>query len=153
MNPNKIHLLHGAKLAFAQGGNHGFRLVHLSPPVKTVDHGDFAELKWYPATMPFKYSQAPLLVNNEGESDFPLLREFLTHTQRPSWESKFASRFRSRREPVELDVANEMIGVFEWLSAASKPNLFASTYVEALPYPPPRIDHNRQQTYFNLCRC
>lgn len=150
MNPNKIHLLEGARLAFAQGGDAGFKLVHLSPPVITVDHGDFAEVRWFPVTMPLKYARAPLLINNEGESDFPLLRKFLAHTRRPSWESKFASRFRSRREPVEKDVSKEIIEVFERLSILDRPELFASTYVDALPYPPPKIDHNRQQTYLRL---
>jgi len=150
MNPNKIHLLQGARLAFAQGGDEGFKLIHLSPPVETIDHGDFAEVKWFPVTMPFKCAHAPLLINNEGESDFPLLRKSVAYTKRPSWESKFASKFRSRREPVETDVSNEVIDIFERLSVLEEPDLFASTYVDALPYPPPKIDHNRQQTYLRL---
>jgi hypothetical protein len=150
MNPNKVHLLQGARLAFAQGGDEGFKLVHLSPSVKTVHHGNFAEVKWLPAIMPFKYAQAPLLINNDGKSDFPLLRNFIAHTNRSSWEGKFSSKFRSRREPVEMDLANEIIEVFEQASASNKPDLFASTYVEALPYPPPKIDRNRQQTYLRF---
>ena len=150
MNPDKVQLLREARLAFAQGGDQGFKLVHLSPPVEAVDHGNFAEVKWLPVNMPFKYARAPLLINNDGESDFPLLRNFVVHTDRPSWESKFASRFRSRRTPVQIDVANEMIEVFEQLSASGQPDMFASTYVEALPYPPPNIDRDRQQTYLRL---
>lgn len=147
MNPKKIHLLHGARLAFAQGGNEGFKLVHLTPPVVTIHHGNFAEVKWSPAKMPFKYNQAPLLINNEGESDFPLLRKFITNTNRTSWEGKFSSKFRSRREPLAVDLAHAIIEVFERLSNSNKPDLFALTYVEALPYPPPKVDDNRQRTY------
>jgi hypothetical protein len=150
MNPDKVHLLKEARLAFAQGGDQGFKLVYLSPPVETVDHGNYAELKWLPVSMPFKYARAPLLINNDGESDFPLLRSFIVHTNRPSWESKFASRFRSRRTAVQVDVANEMIEVFEQLSESGYPDMFASTYDEALPYPPPNIDTDRQQTYLGL---
>jgi hypothetical protein len=150
MNPDKVHLLRDARLAFAQGGDQGFKLVYLSPPVEVVDHGNVAEVKWLPVTMPFKNAQAPLLINNDGESDFPLLKSFIDHTNRPSWESKFASRFRSRRAPVQIDVANEMVEVFEQLSESGQPDVFASTYVEALPYPPPNIDRDRQQTYLRL---
>jgi hypothetical protein len=150
MNPDKIHFLEGVRLAFARGGDHGFKLVHLSPSVEPVDHGSFAELKWHPVTMPFKYARAPLLINNDGESDFPLLKSFIANTNRPTWESKFASKFRSRRKPVEPEIADEMVDVFEQLSILGQPDMFASTYVEALPYPPPNVDRNRRQTYLGL---
>ena len=150
MNPDKIHLLSGIKLAFAQGGDRGFKLVHLSPPVKATDHGRFAELRWHPMTMPFKYTRAPLLINNDGESVFPLLKSFIANTNRPSWESKFASKFRSRRKPIEPDIADEMVKIFEQLSVSGQPDVFASTYVEALPYPPPNVDRDRRQTYLGL---
>lgn len=147
MNPDKLDLLQGARLAFAQGGQEGFKLVHLTPPVKVVHHGDFGETKWEPARMPFKYTTASLFINNEGYTDFPKLKDFIAHTNRSTWEAKFSSRFRARRTPLEHDLAQEVIEVFEQKVALASPTWFAATYVEALPYPPPKIDGNRKETY------
>ena len=147
MNPNKLHFLEEARLAFAQGGDKGFKLVHLTSLIDIIHHGDFGEAKWQPAKMPFKYSAAPLLINNFGHTDFPLLKKFLERTNRSSWEAKFSSRFRARREPLDKDIAQEVVDVFEQKVAIASSGSFASTYVDALPYPPPKIDHNRKQTY------
>jgi hypothetical protein len=150
MNPRKIDLLNGVRLAFAQGGPGGFKLVLLTDPIETISHGDFAEAKWSPANRPFKYSQAPLLIKNSGESDFPLLRHFIAPANCPSWEAKFAGKFRARRMPLDTSIAEEIIRVFDQRAASGNPELFASVYVDALPYSPPKIDDNRRQTYFNL---
>jgi hypothetical protein len=147
MNPNKLYLLKDARLAFAQGGGEGFKLVHLTPPIDVVHYSDFGEAKWQPAKMPFKYAAAPLLISNNGQSDFPLLKKVIEKTNRPSWETKFSSRFRARRDPLEKDMAQEIVDVFERKVAIASPGSFALTYVDALPYPPPKIDHNREQTY------
>lgn len=149
MNPNKLDSLAGARLAFAQGGEKGFRLVHLTPLIEVIHHGEFGEAKWQPAKMPFKYNEAPLLINNFGHTDFPLLRQFIEKTNRPSWESKFSSRFRARRDPLDKEVAQEIIDVFEQKVTVASSNLFASIYVDALPYLPPKIDHSREQTYLH----
>ncbi len=149
MNPQKIKLLIGARLAFAQGGPDGFKLVYLTPPIQVVSHGDFAEAKWSPAK-PFKYSKAPLLVHNNGKSDFPLLKNFIEYTNCPSLERKFASRFRSRRIPLDVKIAEEIIRVFEKEANSKEADLFASSYIEVLPYYPLKIDNNRQQTYLQL---
>jgi hypothetical protein len=150
MNPNKIHLLQGTRFAFAQGGDKGFKLVHLSPPVETINHGEFAEVKWSPVIMPFKYSKAPLLIDNKGRSRFPLLKDFVARVNRSSWEGRFASRFRSSRRPIAMKLAAEIVEVFEQLLTSGTSDLFAVTYIEALPYPPPKIDCNRQETYLRL---
>jgi hypothetical protein len=151
MNPKKIHSLKGARFAFAQGGNEGFKLVHLSPPInKIVSCKNSTEAKWSPKKMPFKYCQAPLLINNDGDSDFPLLIKFIKHTDRSTWVSKFSSRFRSRSKPVEIELANEIIKKFEKVTDSSKPNSFAKNYTDALPNNPPKNDHKRKQTYNSL---
>ena len=147
MNPNKLHLMNEARLAFAQGGDEGFKLIHLTPPIEVVHHGDFGEAKWQPIRMPFKYTTAPLLINNDGHSDFSLLKKFIERTNCPTWKTKFSARFRSRRNPLEQKIGQEIIDIFEQKSAAASPDAFASTYVDALPYPPPKIDRNREQTY------
>lgn len=149
MHPNKLDLLAGARLAFAQGGDKGFRLVHLTPLIEVIHHGDFGEAKWQPAKMPFKYNEAPLLINNFGHTDFPLLRQFVEKTNRSSWESKFSSRFRARRDSLDKEMAQEIIDVFEQKVAVASSNSFASIYVDALPYLPSKIDYNRSQTYLH----
>ncbi|MCB0191202.1 MAG: hypothetical protein KDJ65_04590 [Anaerolineae bacterium] len=147
MNPNKLHLLAEARMAFAQGGDKGFRLVHLTSPVNVTHHGTFGEVKWQPANMPFKYDKAPLLIDNLGHTDFALLKKFIEATNRPSWESKFSSRFRTRRNPLDKDIAQEIVDVFEQKFKTASPDSFAVTYADALPYPPPKIDLSREQTY------
>ena len=150
MNPCKSHLLGGSMLAFAQGGPGGFKLVHLTPPIAIRPHGDFAEAKWTPTSMPFKYGKAPLIIKNTGESDFPLLKHYIKDAKCPTWEMRFASKFRSRRNPLDTGVADELIKVFKKKAVSNRPELFASHYVEALPYNPPKIDNNRRQTYSRL---
>jgi hypothetical protein len=150
MNPRKIHLLRGARLAFAQGGYEGFKLVHLTPPIEVISHSDFAEAKWSPVNMPFKYAKAPLLIHNSGSSDFPRVRRFIERANCSSWEAKFACKFRARRAALDTDIAEEIIEVFEQKANTKRADLFASTYIEALPYPPPRIDNDREQTYWQL---
>ena len=46
MNPKKIEQLDGVRLAFAQGGPEGFKLIQLTPPVKSEKHRNCCELKW-----------------------------------------------------------------------------------------------------------
>ena len=52
MNPCKLHELGGSRFAFAQGGNSEVKLVHGTPPLEFLHHGQFAEAKWEPAEMP-----------------------------------------------------------------------------------------------------
>jgi hypothetical protein len=143
MNVKKIHLLKGLRFAFAQGGNGGFKLVHLTPPVETHAFKNIAEVKWRPIRMPFKYEDAPLLINNEGKSTFPLLKKYISDADRSTWEGKFSSKFRSRRKPLDDELSSEIIEVYKRRSSNAK--LFALKYVEALPYSPPKIYNSRRQ--------
>lgn len=150
MNPRKIDSLNGVRLAFAQGGPDGFKLVLLTEAIRIISHNDFAEAKWSPKSRPLKYNRAPLLIRNDGMSDFPLLRQFIESANRDSREARFSSKFRSRRTPLDTSIAAEIVRVFDQQVASGDPNLFISTYIDALPYPPPKIDHNRLQTYSRL---
>jgi hypothetical protein len=147
MNPRKSESLIGARLAFAQGGPDGFRLVHLTPPIKIISHGDFVEAKWSPENRAIRYNQAPVLIKNDGQSDFPKLRDMIANAKCRSWEAKFASKFRSRRKPIEKNDAEEIMRVFDQRVMSGSPDLFVSSYTDALPKPPPLIDNNRRQTY------
>jgi len=139
--------LEGARIGFAQGGNGGFRLVLLTPPVTVRKWAYHLELKWTPALMPFKYLAGAVLVSNERSGDFPRLEEFLRDVDRDTPEGQFSSRFRTRSKPLDSDLAQEVIEVYERLRAAAAPKDFADTYDQALPYPPTITDRNRQHTY------
>ena len=150
MHPARADELDGARLAFAQGGPLGFRLVHLSPPARVLNHRDRCELQWSPAEPPFRYDAAPLLVDSAGESDFPSLRASLRRIRRNTWPARFSSAFRSRRDPLSESIAQEMVRVFDRLRARATPAALASTYIDSLPYPPLRPDNDRAATLERL---
>ena len=150
MNPKRISELEGARLAFAQGGPSGFRLVKLTPRIEVVRHAKRPELRWYPRTMPFKYGDAPLLINNDGETDFLKFAKMIARANRTSWAGAFSSCFRSRRQALPDDVATEMIAVYDSLFESSPKSAFAKKYWEAMPCAPPLIDLDREQTYNQL---
>src|SRR5262245_27301071 len=55
LHPKRARELEGLRLAFAQGGPAGIRLIYLTPPIKVVRHTVGCELKWSPREMPLKY--------------------------------------------------------------------------------------------------
>lgn len=151
MNPKRIDELEGLRVAFAQGGRDGHRLVHLTPPVRVVRHKDRCELRWEPA-MPFRYAEAPVLAGADGTNDFPLLLKMLAGVNRTTLPAKFSSCFRSRRTPLREELSREIIRVFDRKRSKAKPAMIASAYHEALPYPPNRIDRARKSTYQDLLK-
>src|SRR5438552_2606294 len=82
MNPNRLTELSGARLAFAQNGDLGIKLVHLTPPVSVVHHGFKGEVKWRPAEMPLAYKTAPTLINEFGFSDFSAIIALIKDVKR-----------------------------------------------------------------------
>jgi hypothetical protein len=148
MNPKKIEQLDGVRLAFAQGGPEGFKLILLTPLVTHVKHKYRCELKWKPdGTRFFKYENAPLLINNAGHSDFPLLKKMLQKVKRPTLVAKFSSKFRTRRESLPNDVASKMIDKYLHLRTTAKKEHFTRNYVETMHERPPKKDNNRAKTY------
>ncbi len=152
MKPAKLTELNGARLGFAQNGPLGIKLVHLTPPVRTLHHGSFGEAKWWPAEMPLNYALAPTLVNNLGFSDIPTLLDIIGGVRRGSPVAQFASKFRSRREPLPPPVAKQVIAVYERERSNGGFGSVAQSYVDALPYVPPRVDNDREGTYQRLLR-
>jgi hypothetical protein len=148
MNPKRLTELNGTRFAFAQNGALGMKLVHVTPPVNTLHHGMFGEAKWDPAEMPLTYRSAPILVNNFSASDVPEIREMISDVRRGSPVAQFASKYRSRRLPLPGHVGRQLIAVYERFRKERAS--FAQTYVDALPYKPPRVDEDREGTYRKL---
>ena len=148
MNPRKLDELEGRRLAFAQGGASEVRLVHVTPPVTMVDHGQFGEATWRPIEMPFTFESAPILINNEGASDTPELTEMINHVRRDTMVAKFASKFRSRRTPLPLNIGREIVDTYRRFRGRG--STISRHYVEALPYLPPCVDQDRRRTYESL---
>lgn len=142
--------IQGARLAFAQGGPSGTRLVFLTPPIQVVRWQSHCEVRWTPISMPFKYQDAPVLVTNEGNSDFPLLMPLIDEANRSTFEGKFSSCFRTRTAELPKELAKQIIRKYDRLrSSRSKrsSSMIAETYDQALPFPPPKADRNRERTY------
>lgn len=134
LHPTKAHELIGVRLAFAQGGKLGTRLVFLSPPIsKVVVYRNRSEVLWSPSEMPFRYAQAPLFVNNHGDTDFPLLKRTLRGGKRSTWVGQFGGNFRTLKQPVDEAVAREIARVYERRREVAGPTAIARNYVEALP--------------------
>lgn len=148
MNPKKLTEHNGAQFAFAQNGSLGIKLVHVTPPVRMRHHGMFGEATWDPAEMPLHYDAAPTLVNNVGASDVPTLIAMITDVRRGSPVAQFASKFRSRRRPLPDHVGRELLEVYGRFRAGDA--AVAKSYVDALPYAPPKIDTDREATYRRL---
>lgn len=152
LHANNVSKLEGARLAFAQGGKLGFRLVLLSTPVIVKRWRDRCEVRWSPVEMPFRYEVAPVLAANQHSSDFPRLTELVRTTDRATLEAKFSSRFRSRKAPLNDDLSKEVINVYERLRGAAQADAISSRYEQALPHLPPLVDLNREATYQDLIR-
>jgi hypothetical protein len=153
MNPKRVSELQGVRLAFAQGGKLGTRLVFLTPPIyKTKVYQDRSEVLWKPHLMPFRYERAPMLIDNNGNTDFKLLKSSFKKVLRSSWVAKFSSKFRSRREVLENAQARELIQGYESHRSKCGQKSIANNYVEALPMPIGPASHaEREEKYEKYC--
>lgn len=139
----------GARLAFAQGGDLGFRLVMLTPPVDVRSLVDRREAFWSPHAMPLRYDTAPVLIDNDGSSDVAGMRELLATVNRTTWREKFSSAFRTRKQPLDAAIAASIVRA--WEQAVECGAERAEAYWEALPYwDADVIDRDRQATHRGL---
>lgn len=150
MNCRNAHKLDGVRLAFAQGGHLGTRLVHLTSPVEIVVHRDRIEALWSPKEMPFRYGSAPVLIRNAEHSDFPRFESSIEFGRRTTAEGQFASNFRSRASYIDESLADELIEIYTRKRRAAPDSAIASSYTDALPWLPPMVDGNREETYMRL---
>lgn len=148
MNPKKLTELNGVRFAFAQNGDLGIKLVHVTPPLTMLHHGSFGEAKWAPAEMPLSYASAPTLVNNSGESDIPGLLDTISDVRRRTPVAQFASKFRSRRLPLEASLGKSILKTYRRFRR--NPAGVSQSYVDAMPFKPPLVDGDREATYQQL---
>ena len=167
MHPERSGRLIGARLAFVQGGKLGSRLVFLTPPIVAVRRWSkkdrdgklirFSEVRWTAtgaAKMPFKYTEAPVLAWNDHPAESALaalVEQFAMRADGRKIEGRLCSKIRSRAEPLgldppdplELELARQVVKVYDRRrakAAKTSPSPIASTYVESLPWPPPKPD-------------
>lgn len=150
MNPSKAERLSGVRLAFAQGGPLGARLVYLTPPVEIKRHRDRVEAVWSHPKMPFRYSSAPILVSNTERSHFPRLEAAMAGGGRSKPEGQFSSNFRTRSHCLDDATADKIVGVYTEMRRRAPRSAIARSYDEALPWPPPKVDGHRERTYERL---
>ena len=143
MHPKNKSGMDGVRLAFAQGGEDGFKLVYLTPPIKFKEHKNCCEARWQ-REMPFHYQDAPILIDNVGRSAFPLLKRDIAGANCKSWMQRFSSKFRSRSKAISGEIAGEVVSVY---NEATKNCKRAANYIDALPYPPPLIELERKKKY------
>jgi hypothetical protein len=151
LHPRHAPELKGSRLAFVQGGPDGSRLVLLTSPITVKVWASNCESRWTPCEMPFKYSEAPLIIDNLGNSDFPLIAKFACKTRCPTFESGLSSRLRSRSTPLPPDLARHVVSVYERHRKRKGRSAIARIYHEALPYVT-KIDRNRRDTRRRLIR-
>jgi hypothetical protein len=152
LHHTNVHALDGRRLAFAQGGKQGFKLVFLTPPISIVEHTKYCEATWKPGMRPFKYDDAPVLVANNGQM-MGGMKEALQGVDRTTLEAKFSSRFRSRKEPLNDDfpeLAEQIAAQFDSrYGKAKREGTLARTYDQALPWPINCPDRKRNVTHHN----
>lgn len=154
MNPKEAEgRLSGARLAFAQDGEDGWRLVFLSPCVRIVSCGPFCcEARWGSSDhpdWPFRYGDAPLLMDRDGNSEIPALRRLIKDADTQSWLLKFAAKFRSRTLALDVGIADELVRVYTTARETAGPERFARRYEEAILKNADGIylDRSREGTY------
>ena len=150
MNPKRLDELNGVRIAFAQGGPLGFRLVHLTPPVQASRMRSCNQLLWKPCKMPFRYEFAPCLIDNSGTTRFPALRTHLRGVNRSTWEGAFSSKFRSSRSPLLPRIATQLCERYDADRSMCRSREICTRYDQALPWPPPLIDTKRRAIYKKL---
>jgi hypothetical protein len=149
MNSNSYEKLRGARFAFAQGGHNGFKLVYLTPRLNPILHNRTVEVRWKPISMPFRYLTAPLLIDNNGNTDFQFIKNIISNVECKTSMGKFSSKFRSRATPLSSEQSNAIIHIYSGIRKCKRLGL-ANSYIDTLPYPPPLVDKNRRRTYKKL---
>jgi hypothetical protein len=155
LHPKNCQIADGARLAFVQGGDLGFRLLMVTAPIQRINHQRGAaarvELRWDASAKPFRYAKAPSLFEAPGPGRsalFPKLAKSVSLVNRLTWDAKFASRFRARSSPLEPELADELLRGFNQAVRKASARDFISEYWQALPWcDVPSTPPERQSRY------
>ncbi|MCE5232789.1 MAG: hypothetical protein ABFC67_03150 [Mizugakiibacter sp.] len=144
LHPRKTPIRKGDRLAFLQGGMGEIRVICLTPAVdllKPCNVDGFVEVRWDPAHRPLKFAASPLLVNNDGDSDFPAIFDLIKDASRLTWCSKAASKLRSRSSPAPAALVSQ---IHRWFDQPRKG--LEHPYTETVSSPPsPWHERAKQQ--------
>jgi len=136
-----------SKLAFAQAGNEGRKLVYITPIITNVyelydpiKKEEFCEVKWKPISMPIKYKYAPLLINKKGDTNFNLIKEYIRDINSNKWLRRFYYKIRNdvRAKPalsLHKEIAGELEELYTNIREDDCQEVIANNYIEALPRP------------------
>lgn len=112
LHPRRTRLVDGDRLAFLQGGEREIRIVGVTPPISVEGSNARVEIKWNAKYRPIPYARAPLLIDNSGKTAFSRIRPIVNSTNRSTFCSAAASRFRSRTSPIEKGLASQILKYF-----------------------------------------
>jgi hypothetical protein len=155
LHPKNCQIADGARLAFVQGGDLGFRLLMVTGPIERINHQRGAavrvELRWDATAKPFRYDKAPSLFEAPGPGRaalFPKLAQSVSLVNRTTPDAKFASRFRARSSPLEPELADELLRGFNQAARKASARNLISEYWQALPWcDVPSTSPERQSRY------
>jgi hypothetical protein len=86
-------------------------------------------------------------MDQDGYTDFPLVKKMLLNVNRETWKGKVGSKFRTYSRPLDQDIADEIIINYESKKISASTNAFVEHYTQAMPVPPPYSDPSRMHTY------
>ncbi len=113
LHANNLKNLVGNRIAFIQGGrgdHYPIKLIFITPPLTVAIHHFINEVRWDPTLdIPFNYQDAPLFIDQDGNSDFPLVKNMLTDVNRGTWKGKVGSKFRTFSKPLEPKIASQIL--------------------------------------------
>lgn len=129
LHPTRTPLRNGDRLVFLQGGDQEIRVVGMTPPITVMGSQQRFDVRWDRTYRPLPYSEAPVLIDNEGKSDFPLIKGILDDVDRSTYCGKAGSCLRSRTRPVDGGLGTSLVTWFD------KPDLLRiNDYLEAVDH-------------------
>ncbi len=113
LHPERTPLTAGDRLAFIQGGRSELRIIGLTPPIKVEGFHGKIELTWNREYQPIPFEQAPILIANNGASDFESITPLIIGVNRSTLCGAAASKLRARTKPIDDELAQEVESYFE----------------------------------------
>lgn len=130
LHPGRSPLRDGDRLAFLQGGPDEIRIVGLTPPVRIALFDNAIEVRWDRRYRPFRFADAPLLINNRGRTDVPAVRPLLRGARRSTPCGQAASKFRSRTGSISPQLAQQILACHD-----AHTGMRATRYIDAVELP------------------